>query len=98
MPALVNVTRRSAMRDFAKVSPQIWINERGKELKRLGIQAQFIAFYLSTNPHASMIGIYYLPIAFIAHETGVKSEDVVNTLRMLSEINVCSYDESTEYM
>jgi hypothetical protein len=55
------------MREFAKVSPQIWINDRGRELKRLGIQAQLLAFYLDTNPHASMIGIYYLPMAFIVH-------------------------------
>lgn len=86
------------MRDFAKVSPQIWINDRGKELKRLGIQAQILAYYLSTNPHSNMIGIYYLPIAFIAHETGMKLEDVIHTLSQLESINYCSYDESTDYI
>lgn len=90
--------KESAMREFAKVSPQIWINERGKELKRLGIQAQFLAYYLSTNPHANMIGIYYLPIAFIAHETGMKTEEVIQTLGQLENINYCSYDKSTDYI
>ncbi|HZW61290.1 MAG TPA: conserved phage C-terminal domain-containing protein [Candidatus Babeliales bacterium] len=86
------------MRNFAKVSPQIWINDRGKQLKRLGIKAQFLAFYLSTNPHACMIGIYYLPIAFIAHETGIPYEEVITTLKQLEDINYCTYDKQSEYI
>lgn len=86
------------MREFAKISPQFWINERGREIKRLGIHAQLIAFYLLTNPHSSMIGIYYLPIAFIAHETGVKTDDVMIALNQLINIHFCSYDENSEYV
>jgi uncharacterized phage protein (TIGR02220 family) len=86
------------MREFAKVSPQIWINEQSRKLKRLGIEAQLIAFYLSTCPHSSMIGVYYLPIAFISHETGISHDVVLSTLQNLEEINVCTYDKSTEYI
>jgi uncharacterized phage protein (TIGR02220 family) len=89
---------KSAVREFAKISPQFWISERGREIKRLGIKAQLITFYLFTNPHSSMIGIYYLPIAFIAHETGIQCNDVIPTLKILSEINLCSYDEKSEYI
>lgn len=86
------------MREFAKVSPQFWISGRGKEIKSLGIAAQLIAFYLSTNPHASMIGVYYLPIAFISHETGIEFDEVVKSLEKLSDINFCSYDSKSEYI
>lgn len=86
------------MREFAKISPQFWISDRGKQIKNLGIKAQLIAFYLSTNPHACMIGIYYLPLVFISHETGVKFDDVVETLKSLIDINFCTYDEKTEYI
>lgn len=86
------------MRDFAKISPQFWINEKGREIRRLGVDAQLIAFYFYTNPHASMIGIYYLPIALIAHETGFASERVKQALDKLSRINFCSYDERSEYI
>ncbi|MBV9575320.1 MAG: hypothetical protein JO149_01710 [Gammaproteobacteria bacterium] len=86
------------MRDFAKVSPQFWISEHGKQIKELGVAAQLIAFYLSTNPHASMIGIYYLPLTFIAHETGIDINEVKITLDKLSEIDFCTYDNRTEYI
>lgn len=86
------------MREFAKISPQFWISDRGKQIKNLGIKAQLIAFYLSTNPHACMIGIYYLPIVFISHETGIEYSDVVATLKLLIDINFCTYDEKTEYI
>lgn len=86
------------MRDFAKISPQIWISERGREIKRLGLYAQIIAFYLQTSPHSTMIGIYYLPIAFIAHETGLQCEDIVRTLEQLNQIDFCTYDEKSEFI
>jgi hypothetical protein len=91
-------TGRSAVREFAKVSPQFWISERGREIKGLGINAQLISLYLLTSPHSSMIGIYYLPIAFIAHETGIFNDDVITALNRLSEINFCTYDLKSEYI
>jgi len=87
-----------SMREFSKISPQIWINERGRQIRSLGVKAQLLAFYLNTNPHASMIGIYYLPIMYIIHETGLSEEDVVTALKSLGEINFCTHDEKSEYI
>ena len=51
------------MRDYAKIVPQFWIGSTGKQIKKLGMEApQLIALYLISNPHANMLGIYYLPV------------------------------------
>jgi uncharacterized phage protein (TIGR02220 family) len=86
------------MREFAKISPQIWINESGRKIKKLGPETFFVSFYLLSNPHACMIGIYYLPVAFIAHETGLSIEQASSSLRNLCEVGFCTYDLEAEYV
>jgi hypothetical protein len=86
------------MRDYAKITPQFWIGPTGKAIKQLGIEAQLVALYLITNPHANMLGIYYLPAIFIAHETGIPFEGVSSALLNLCELGFCSYDEPSEYV
>ena len=56
------------MRDYGKVSPQFWIGQTGKKLRAEGMEAQIVAMYLMTSPHANMLGLYYCPAMFIAHE------------------------------
>lgn len=86
------------MREFAKISPTFWFTEKGRAIKQLGVEAQLLALYLLTNPHANMIGVYYLPIAFIVHETSISKENVLTILQLLARINYCSYDEFSEYV
>lgn len=86
------------MRDYAKISPQFWINQQGREIRKLGGYAQLIALYLISCPNASMIGIYYLPISFIAHETGVSLEEVSHILKHLCALGYCCYDFDMEYV
>jgi hypothetical protein len=86
------------MREYAKISPQFWIGETGRAIKQEGLEAQLVAFYLLTNPHATMLGIYYLPITFIAHETGITLEGASKALRSLCKVGFCSYDSASEYV
>lgn len=86
------------MRDFAKVSPQFWISASGKQRRQMGLSTQLVAIYLLTNPHSNMLGIYYLPLAFIAHEIGLTSEEVDEALNNLIQLNFCTYDSNTEYV
>lgn len=86
------------MREYAKISPRFWINELGRKIRKLGGDAQLISLYLLTNPHANMIGVYYLPINLIAHETGLSYEIAAKALLNLCEIEFCSYDEVSEYI
>ncbi|WP_336432259.1 hypothetical protein [Providencia rettgeri] len=84
------------MRDYGKVSPQFWIGKTGKEIREKGHEALIVSMYLLTNPHANMIGMYYLPIIYIAHETGLGLEGASKGLQRCVESGFCHYDETAE--
>lgn len=83
------------MRDYGKVSPQFWIGKTGRQL-RGETEAQLVALYLMTSPHATMIGVFHCPIEYIAHETGLPIEGASKGLRRLIEADFCTYDHESE--
>lgn len=85
------------MRDYGKVSPQFWIGRTGKAL-RGNAEAQLLALYLMTSPHANMIGVYHCPIAYMAHETGLTIEGASKALQSLIKADFCTFDEGDEYV
>jgi len=84
------------MREYSKISPKFWIGPTGKKLRTYGLETQLVALYLLTSPHANMIGLFYLPIAFMAHETGLGFEGASKGLTSAIEAGFCHYDEATE--
>lgn len=83
------------MRDYGVVSPKFWIGETGKAL-RGNAQAQVLALYLMTCPHANMIGVFHCPVLYMAHETGLGMEGASKALQSLIEAGYCTYDEASE--
>ena len=83
------------MRDYGVVSPKFWIGETGKAL-RGDPEAQLVALYLMTCPHANMIGVFHCPVLYISHETGIPFEGASKALARLSQGGFCTYDEATE--
>lgn len=83
------------MRDYGVVSPKFWIGGTGKAL-RGNQEAQIVALYLMTSPHANMIGVFYCPLDTIAKETGLTSEGARKGLRRLIEADFANFDEDTE--
>jgi len=84
------------MREFSKVYPQFWTGRTGREIRRLGRDCQVVALYLITAPTANAIGLYYLPLAVMAHETGLSEEEARRSLGRLIETGFCAYDELSE--
>lgn len=84
------------MRDYGKVSPQFWIGRTGKAIRAAGPESTIVALYLMTSPHANMLGLYYLPMMFIAHETGLGMQGAYKGLQGAIEAGLCRYDEATE--
>lgn len=84
------------MRDYGKVSPHFWIGKTGKELRQAGPESQLVALYLLTSPHANMIGLYYMPLAFLSHETGLTMEGAKKGLSSAIKAGFCKYDEQSE--
>lgn len=84
------------MRDYSKVSPKFWIGETGKKLRKAGAEAQVVGLYLMTSPHANMLGLYYVPVTYIVHETGLGFEGASKGLQSCIEAGFCQYDEASE--
>lgn len=84
------------MRDYAKVSPKFWVGKTGKALRKQGAEALIVGLYLMTAPNANMLGLYYLPMCNIAHETGLGFEGASKGLQGAIEAGFCAYDEDTE--
>jgi hypothetical protein len=84
-------------RDYGKLRHRYWTGDTGRQIRGLGWEAQLVGAYLCTCGSSNMIGIYYLPLQLIAHETAVKTlEGASKALRRLSEVGFAYYDESTE--
>jgi len=84
------------VRDYSKVSPQFWIGTTGKKLRQQGIECQLVSLYLLTCTHANMLGMYYLPKMYIAHECGLSLEGASKGLASAIEGGFCDYDEDSE--
>lgn len=84
------------MREYAKVAPQFWIGPTGKRIRQLGADAQVIALYLLTSPHANMIGLYHLPVPYISADTGIPIDGASKALQRLTDAGFCGYDADAE--
>lgn len=85
------------MRQYATIDPAFWMRGTGKAL-RGDVEAQLVALYLMSSPHANMVGIYYLPLPMLVHETGLTFEGASKGLRRLSESGFVEVDEETDYV
>lgn len=83
------------MREYAKVSPHFWTGSTGKQLRKCP-ESIVVSIYLMTCPHANMLGLYYMPLLYVAHETGLGIEGASKGLQWASEAGFCSYDEASE--
>jgi hypothetical protein len=85
------------MRDYGKVAPFFWTRGSGKKL-RGDPDAQIVALYLFTCPASNMIGVFYLPIFQVAHETGLTTERVAAAFARLSkpDVAIAYYDPDEE--
>ncbi len=83
------------MREYASVSPLVWIGKTGKSL-RGHMEAQILLHYLISSPHSNSIGIYYLPFSYILNDTGLSEKGALKGLQRLSEASFMGYDRDSE--
>ncbi|WP_396180112.1 hypothetical protein [Flavobacterium sp.] len=84
------------MRDYGKISPTFWTGKTGREIKRRGIEGVVMATYLMTSPHSNMLGLFYQPMLYAAHETGLGIEGATKGLQCCIEAGFCAFDEETD--
>lgn len=83
------------MREYGKVSPHFWTGSTGKQLRQCP-ESLVVSMYLMTSPHANMLGLYYMPLLYVAHETGLGMEGACKGLQWACEAGFCSYDHDSE--
>lgn len=86
------------MREYARISPKFWVGETGKQIRSLGAESQLLAMYLMTSPHSNMLGLYWCPINYIAHETGLTLQGASKALQRLIDCGFCDYDSDSEFV
>ena len=84
------------MRDYGTICPAYWIGQTGRKIRAMGRGAQLIGTYLLTCPNSNLIGLYYLPLVILAHETNCTVEEARMTLDAMAAIDWAYYDHPTE--
>jgi DnaD/phage-associated family protein len=78
---------------YATVRTEIW---RNPDFRGLPKDLKMLFLYLLTSEHSNMIGYYYLPIAYIHHDTQFPYEQVPSLLRDLCDREKIHYDFERE--
>lgn len=78
------------MRKFASIPPRVW--QADLKSVRGNLEAIAVHYHLTTSGHANMLGLYYVPIAYIAHEVGCPIEGASKGLTSLIQAGICAYD------
>lgn len=82
------------MRKFASIPPRVW--QVDLKAVRGDLEALAVHYHLTTSGHANMLGLYYVPITYIAHEIGCPLEGASKGLLALVQAKICSYDFERE--
>lgn len=83
------------MRDYGKVHASFWTSETTRNLSP---EAQLLALYLLSCQHATMAGVYRIPLAYISEDTGWVPERLRNGFATLSMAGFLEYDEKTGWV
>jgi hypothetical protein len=86
----------AGVRDYAKIAGTFWTGTTGKALKARGQEAVIVSLYLMSCPNSNMLGLYWLPKMYMAHESGLGFEGASKGLASAIEEGFCRYDEASE--
>ncbi|MGB5903787.1 MAG: hypothetical protein WBH00_13145 [Xanthobacteraceae bacterium] len=81
--------------NYGVVKPTFWTGATGRALRQ-DQDAQIVALYLMTSPHANIIGVFRCPIEYIKVETGRTIEGASKGLTKLCQLGFCTFDPETE--
>ena len=68
-------------RNYGRVMPEYWTGRTGQRIQAHGPEAVVVGAYLMSSPHSTMLGLYHLPLLYIAEETGLGFEGASKGLR-----------------
>lgn len=80
------------MRRYAIIAPTFWTGETGRALVARGSEAVVTSLYLMSAPGSNMLGLFYQPLLFMAHETGLGVEGATKGLQACIDVGFCLHD------
>ncbi len=87
------------MRNSAIIKSRYWLGGTGEEiLTECSDLAGLLSFYLMTNPHAHMSGLYSIRLEMIAMDMHRQLEDIKTALTELEDVSFCKYDSKARVM
>jgi len=81
---------------YRKILSTFWTGDTGKQIRAAGKPTQITALYLMTCPSSRMTGLYYLPLTYLRHETGLGIAEAQEAMEVLQGIGFCKYDKEHE--
>ena len=84
--------------EFRAVYGSIWTGDTGRQIKAAGKEAQILALYLVTCSHSNMIGVYHLPLAYAAYDTGLTLDEIAAARQVLEGLTFAVYDDASEWV
>jgi hypothetical protein len=85
-------------REYGKVSAGLWTGERVPAFAGLSGTGKLVALYLVSSPHANMLGLYRLPLAYLAADTGLTRAESEDALKELTEAELVSYSVEQQFV
>lgn len=82
--------------NYARITGSFWTGRTGRRIRAAGVDAQVVALYLLTCHTRSPLGLFYLPIETIEHETGMAAGNITAAIAKLRLAGFCDYDEGHE--
>lgn len=84
------------MRDHGSIAPAFWTGSTGKKLRK-NKDARILMTYYMTGPSAHALGLFYVPIPTILHETGLTEAEFTEASRWLAAEGAAFYDTEREW-
>ena len=73
-----------------------WTGRTGKDLRKAGRDALLMGAYLVTCPNSNPLGLYYLPLPTVCHETGLSLEEATTALEQIRQSTFAYFDPELE--
>ena len=89
------MTPRESFRSFYTT---FWTGKTGRLIVAAGKDATILACYLISSPHGNLSGLYYLPSAYLEHDTKLTVEDIRRACDQLAALDFAHYDWETEWV
>ena len=91
--------RRSGQRrSYGTIPSEVWLGIEIPGFLSLTADAKLVVIYLLSSPHANMLGLYWLPLPYMAREMRLSEERIGAAIETLEAAGMVKYDAASEHI